>query len=223
MDIAEMGKNFLEIDLREDINPPDMEDVVTVVAESLMHLDPERYFIELVEFGKDRVFNVYRDRQLFGKYAIGPGAPGGPRWNKGDSDPIEDLKLDQEWEIIWLMVWTDVARRFGRWEGREWGVTKKQKAARIGRESLKDTEPEEYIYRLVKAQEGREIYDNRKNSNTTWKAICKQIGWRYGTDKSAVKLLYYARQELEWLEKSDPDGWLDKVSEYRRKEKKIND
>jgi hypothetical protein len=90
-----------------------------------------------------------------------------------------------------------------------------------GRQKLSLSNPDEHVYRLAKAQEALEVYEAGRGSHRTWSDVCKQILWRYGADKSAVKLLYLARQELKWLRQTnDPDGWLEKVKEFREKEKK---
>ncbi len=108
-------KNFAEIPLRQENTPPDILEVVTCVGESLLHLNPEVYSFELLELGHDRIFNIFERGQLFGKYSLGPGSPGQPTWNRSDQDPTRNLALWRERESIWLMIWTDLARRFGRW------------------------------------------------------------------------------------------------------------
>jgi hypothetical protein len=102
-------------------------------------------------------------------------------------------------------------------------ANRESSAAKPGRWKLSVDDPDEFIYRLAKAQEGNEFYEVRKGNNFTWRDVCKKIGWRYGSSESAVKLLYYARLELRNLEGTDLEGWLPKIKEFREKEKKKNE
>lgn len=89
-----------------------------------------------------------------------------------------------------------------------------------GRKRLCEADPNEFIYRIAKAQEGTELYNTQRNSNFTWSNVCKQINWKHGFDKSGTKLFYFARLDYEQLKKSDPDNWMRKVRDFREKEKK---
>ena len=77
---------------------------------------------------------------------------------------------------------------------------------------------EELIYRLARAQQAEEI--RAKDHQKTWKEIAQEIKWRLGSGKPGVKLLEDARQRLKRLESFDPDGLLQRVREFRRKETK---
>jgi len=72
---------------------------------------------------------------------------------------------------------------------------------------------EEVIYRVIKAQEGEEI--KQRKPDKTWKEIAREIGWRFGYNKSGVKLLEDARKRLERA-----DQVLLAEVERRRKKKK---
>lgn len=76
----------------------------------------------------------------------------------------------------------------------------------------------ELIYRLARAQDAEEL--RAKDPQKTWKEIARDIHWYYGSGEPGVKLLEDARRRLKRLKSSDPDGLLQQVEDYRRKETK---
>lgn len=97
-------------------------------------------------------------------------------------------------------------------DGEEVNLTQKEQR-KGGRRNLP---PDEWIYRLAKAQEAEEI--RKVDPEMTWKQICVKIGWSRGsTIESKIKLLETAREVL----KEANQDTLQEVKEYRRKEKNL--
>jgi len=108
--------------------------------------------------------------------------------------------MEERWPQGWAKTRTGAA------------VHKRQRPT--GRPGLDD---DELLYRLAKAQEAEEI--RRADPEMWWKAVAKEINWRYGISERGLALLRDARKRLHRLEESDPDGLLQEVEQRRRARK----